>query len=152
MRFLSHVVRNRIAECNYQTLTVVRTWRASLLPQKLTRDCGPVPISPPGVSANANINLGLYRRYNVSPVRNLTDMVPQFRTGGTMDYKQSGQQYVDFGNFNYGSYSISVGFDPVQTRSMAEAYSLYSRHDFDQPRDRDQIEAGIRYAQCRLEQ
>lgn len=67
------------------------------------RDCGSVPVAPPGVSVDAKINIGLYKRGNVRPLRSASDMIRMFRTGGSMDYKTRGEQYVDFGKFNYGS-------------------------------------------------
>jgi Bacterial toxin 44 len=76
-------------------------------------------------------------------------MYNEFRTGGAMDYK-SGKSYVDFGNFNYGAYSTAAGISPINTLTNAEAYSLYSRNAFDQPRDKEMIRRGIAYAQCRL--
>lgn len=118
----------------------------------LTRDCGDVPSAPPGVSVSKNMNIALYRAANQSLFYNITAMYEEFKTGGAMDYKRlpSGSSYVDFGNFNYGSYSIAAGFSKEDTNANAEAYSLYSRHAFDQPRDRKMIDAGIRYAQCWL--
>ncbi|WP_457313479.1 RHS repeat-associated core domain-containing protein [Sphingomonas sp. UYAg733] len=118
------------------------------------KDCGFVPPSPPGVSVDKNINIALYRKANQSFLYHVSAMYEEFRTGGAMDYKKDygGNSYVDFGNFNYGAYSIAAGISRMNTVTNAEAYSLYSRHAFDQPRDRNMIDAGIKYAQCRLSQ
>ena len=101
---------------------------------------------------DANINLGLYRNMEYGVISNSVQMYRDFKTGGSMDYKQGGNAYVDFGNFNYGAYSIAVGRTAMDTITNSDAYSLYTNHTFDQPQDMSEIKAGIAYAKCRIGQ
>jgi len=81
------------------------------------------------------------------------------RNGGPWDYKQSGRNYQDFGNFNYGAVGYSIGI-PVtmllraagwaQSRAgtSLKAWGVWWENSpyGDDPHDQRLIESGIQYA------
>lgn len=64
--------------------------------------CTNVPKSPPGASATFNVKLVQFESHGMWPATKLDFFDRAFQTGGPFDYKTSGDQYVDYGNWNYG--------------------------------------------------
>jgi hypothetical protein len=122
-----------------------------------------VPLAPPGVDINKNIEY----------IENLTSAALAIPYGGTFaigawvglvveggdwDYKKEGSQYEDFGNFNYGVTGTALGFPPdILLRGAGAVQKLTgtSKSEWgdparsppygDDPRDQEQIQAGIDY-------
>jgi hypothetical protein len=85
-------------------------------------------------------------------------------TGSSWDYKQQGEQYVEFGNFNYGATCGAMGYSLYFCQSAAgfarsrRAQSLglprgkgvpfITPPYGDQVADQTQIANGYRYYQC----
>jgi RHS repeat-associated protein len=70
---------------------------------KFTNQMSPsIPISPPGVDIDANIEKAKGMSAN--------EFYEAVRNGGEWDYKQQGSKHQDFGNFNYGATGKAVGF------------------------------------------
>lgn len=124
-----------------------------------------VPQAPPGVNVDTNIG-------TATKVRNVSTFVGGFsgiaityvtfyelvRNGGPWDYKQSGRQYEEFGNFNYGAAGSAMGIPRevllrgagwAQTRagtSLPEWGSPLGSQPFgDDPQDQEWIQNGIDY-------
>lgn len=62
-----------------------------------------IPVGPPGVDIDANINEAARHSFNVFWFRD------QVRNKGPWDYKQHGREYQRFGNFNYGATGRALG-------------------------------------------
>ena len=77
--------------------------------------CPEVPPAPQGVNVNSNIAQANQKRLdNINSrmvFRTRTWFKNQVQTGGPWDYKQQGQAYEPFGNFNYGATGRAAGFD-----------------------------------------
>jgi hypothetical protein len=140
-------------------------------------DCTQPPFTPPalpdGNTVNANIQQGQYMG-NGTPLPAVDVwLFQQFQTNGPQDYKQSGQQYMDAGNFNFGAVCTSAGHGvgycqsaaglgligrtlivniqraatgklPVSTGGAGTPFQ--DRPYGDQPRDSQQIANGASYA------
>ncbi|MGA7503784.1 MAG: RHS repeat-associated core domain-containing protein [Candidatus Sulfotelmatobacter sp.] len=82
----------------------------------------PVPVAPPGVSVDFNIMLTsdamrqIGADYTGTQLAWFYDMV---NTGNPWDYKQQGEQYVPFGNFNYGATCAAMGWPLYFCQSAA---------------------------------
>jgi RHS repeat-associated protein len=72
--------------------------------------CPAVPESPSGVSLRRNIRIAELHR--LDPAREAWFYLT-VRNGGPWDYKQRGDQYQAFGNFNYGATGAAAGFPDV---------------------------------------
>ena len=97
--------------------------------QDSTMTCTTLPaVGPPGVSIAANVQTAR----SMQAVNNATALAPgqgfvetqvwmlmQFSTGGSEDYKQQGQGYVDFGNFNFGAVCGGLGYSLTYCQSAA---------------------------------
>ena len=82
------------------------------------------------------------------------------RNKGRWDYKQQGEQYRDFGNFNYGATGYAAGFGPILLplagwaqstagTSKPEWGTWYGKAPYgDDPQDQAMIRKGMRYARC----
>lgn len=125
-----------------------------------------VPPAPPGVSVDANIAraeklMGGLTVTNPHIVA-MSELTRLFPTGHEMDYKRHGDQYRDFGNFNYGAFGTALGLSPYILHSGAGLQQMKDKRwnseygipflsgkygDNDQ--DYEQIEKGIRYYHSR---
>ena len=121
---------------------------AKSMMNKVRKNCGTPPPSPPGVSANKNMGLAQYMSSHHGIAYNLSFMLSSFPTGASME--KGGNQYVAFGNFNYGSFATALGLSYYSTIGAAQFQSLYSHQQFDQVVDQTNIKKGIAYAQCML--
>jgi RHS repeat-associated protein len=125
----------------------------------------PIPMAPPGVSVDFNIMLtndamrqigGDYTGTQLAWFYNMVN------TGGPWDYKQGGQdQYVTFGNFNYGATCAAMGWSLYFCQSAAGLAHDWRAHKLgyplgrgvpffwspygDQSNDQIQIENGYNY-------
>lgn len=130
-------------------------------------DAQGLPVAPPAVDIDANIELARKNWYNPFWFYN------QVKTGGPWDYKRRfGSHYEDFGNFHYGVVAKAFGFPDFITyneggiaqyngptaeptgqwgRPASRSYYVFpwadgGKYPFgDQPRDREMISRGIRY-------
>ncbi|MFZ6181185.1 PAAR-like protein [Nannocystis pusilla] len=114
-----------------------------------------VPLAPPGVDLEANIQEAAARRGDPDA---LLWFYRQVRKGGPWDYKQRGKQYEDFGNYHYGATGAALGIPPQVLRRMAgwaqkradtsepeygEPTDSCGNSSFgDDPRDQEMIDAG----------
>jgi hypothetical protein len=108
------------------------------------------PESPPGVDIDKNIEK--------AKDMNIIEFYNAVKNGGEWDYKQQGQEYADFGNFNYGATGKATGIpDNVLERgagwaqeqagtSLPEWGHWYGGPPYgDDPADQAQIMGGIEY-------
>ncbi|MBD9660382.1 MULTISPECIES: polymorphic toxin type 44 domain-containing protein [Pantoea] len=117
-----------------------------------------ISFSPPGVSILNNMMLA--RLHKGPSAMTYVWFYSQVRGHGPWDYKnQSGKQYANFGNFNYGAVGHAAGITEAvllraagwaQSRagtSNIEFGSWYGSSPFgDDPEDQYWIRAGIEYA------
>lgn len=125
-----------------------------------------VPVAPPG----ANVDDNMQRAQQIQdalgggmlpsdPAHGI--MVNWFAPGQEMDYKQHGNQYRDFGNFNYGAVGTALGMTPYELHGAAGVVQMEQKHwdpsygmpfisgnSGDNQQDYDQIEKGIAYARA----
>ncbi len=117
-------------------------------------NCPTPPETPPGESCDANI---VEAQKHLDP----TWFVDQVRNKGPWDYKQRGQQYQSFGNFNYGAVAGAYGLNLEQAKRGAgwaqsragtstPAWGTWSGEApyGDDPRDQAEIERGYQYYRC----
>jgi len=120
--------------------------------------CPSVPEAPPDTDIDDNIKEA---KDHWSPWW----FYNQVKNGGPWDYKQSGPQYQDFGNFNYGATGASLGGFGIPSQLLrrfagwAQRQAGTSRPEWgtpwgqfpygDDPADQDAIGSGIAYASCR---
>ncbi len=119
-------------------------------------NCPSVPQAPPGASCPSNINQA---QQSYDPLWYYN----QVRNGGNWDYKQLGQQYQNFGNFNYGATGAAFGFPSwllyrgagfASSRAYgnsAPSYwgSWYGSYPYgDDPLDQYWISLGLQYYRC----
>jgi hypothetical protein len=84
----------------------------------------------------------------------------QVKTKGNWDYKQSGYEYEDFGNFHFGAVGRALGFSDQVLLRGAGAYQVYENKSEpewgnplgsspygDDPRDQEMIRRGSEYYQ-----
>jgi hypothetical protein len=84
----------------------------------------------------------------------------QVRNHGPWDYKQRGEQYQDFGNFNYGATGTAAGYPPFILKRFAGWAQIEAGNPDpsfgrpwgsapygDDPNDQAQIDKGIDYVQ-----
>jgi len=103
---------------------------------------------PPGVDMQENINQAM----NMSRL----EFARAVKTGGVWDYKQLGDEYQDFGNYNYGVVGRACGFSDDTLKKAAGAYQIKSGTSSpkwgwpwgaspygDDPRDQKWINEGI---------
>lgn len=135
-------------------------------PQTKKPDCPDAPIAPPGVSVDQNIKSAQSKRNEfglINQASNLMNSMPWFynqvRSRGPWDYKRSGSQYENFGNFNYGATGAAMGIPEsalLRGAGWASTHADSSRSAFwgnwwgsapygDDPADQAQIKAGIDY-------
>ena len=127
------------------------------------KPCTNVPQSPPGASATSNTNLVKQEVQGMSPATKLYYFDLVFQTGGTFDYKASGDQYMDYGNWNFG-YVCAANYRPTfcqSTAGMNRMYRAAKQHHNpfgsgvpfikppygDQSGDNQQIRSGIQASQ-----
>ena len=99
--------------------------------------------APPGVSVAANIQAALdFKKTLETLVANgsidgtqmvnveIMYLISQFWTRMPQDYKQRGEQYREFGNFNFGAAASALGIDPETVLQGAGAASFlnYLKH------------------------
>ena len=85
-------------------------------------------------------------------------MTAWFPKGHEMDYKKDGDQYRDFGNFNYGAVGSALGIGPYMLHGAAgvaqmqdktwtskDGYPFLTRAFGDSDRDYNKIDRGIAY-------
>jgi len=109
-----------------------------------------IPLSPTGVDIDKNIE-------DASKMSR-SKFYHQVRNMGVWDYKQLGEQYQDFGNFNYGATGRSAGFPRGLLLRMAGWAQLeagtskpewgnpWGREPYgDDPSDQDMIIQGMDY-------
>jgi RHS repeat-associated protein len=115
--------------------------------------CPKVPPGPPGSSCDDNIKDA---REQFDPLW----FYNQVRNKGPWDYKQQGNQYENFGNFNFGASGSSFGLWSSALRRGAgwagessgnsQPGHWWSNFPYgDDPKDQQQIDLGIRYYQCK---
>ncbi|HVW75219.1 MAG TPA: polymorphic toxin type 44 domain-containing protein [Rhizomicrobium sp.] len=122
-----------------------------------------LPVAPPGVDVNKNIQ----RAEKTIPDPGLSTrpqayglMFQLFPDGHEMDYKTQGDQYRDFGNFNYGAFGSALGLSPYELHTGAGIQQMRSGTwspsyglpglfppAGDNPRDYEMIDEGIQYYQ-----
>ena len=99
----------------------------SVDPIASSRDPG-IPAAPPGVSVDDNMRRA--RELQDTIMNGMPgDMPPPdpaygimtawFPKGHEMDYKKDGDQYRDFGNFNYGAVGSALGIGPYMLHGAA---------------------------------
>jgi RHS repeat-associated protein len=87
--------------------------------------CTNVPQSRPGASATFNAKLVKQETKGMWPATRLSFFELVFRTGGTFDYKTTqGQQYVDYGNWNFG-YVCGANYPALFCQSAAGANRMW---------------------------
>ena len=67
---------------------------------------GPVPLAPPRADVDANTEEARSQWWNPLSILWFRDQV---RNKGPWDYKQQGDEYQNFGNFNYGATGAALG-------------------------------------------
>ncbi len=124
----------------------------------------PIPVAPQGVSTDFNLMLtnAAMRQiggdYTGTQLAWFYDMV---NTGEPWDYKLQGEQYVDYGNFNYGATCGAMGWTQYFCQSAAGLAHDWRAHNLgralghgipflippygDQSADQDQIAKGHNY-------
>jgi len=131
-----------------------------------SKDSG-VPETPPGVSVDDNMRRAEQMRDTIMDGMS-GDMPPAdpaygimtawFPKGHEMDYKKGGDQYQDFGNFNYGAVGSRLGIGPYMLHGAAGVAQIMDGHQNsgigypfltglsgDSKQDYDQIDRGIAY-------
>jgi hypothetical protein len=90
-------------------------------PPPKPKHCVTPPVGPPGANLNNNLDLfNDYSYWNV-PMDNLAKNL--MRRGGPWDYRTNqGQQYDDFGNFNFGAIAAQMGLSYYVTQNLAGYY------------------------------
>jgi RHS repeat-associated protein len=98
------------------------------------KQCTNVPQSPPAVSATANLNLVNQSTQGMWPDTKLAFFIEVFQTGGAFDYKTNysgsgwgpgnGQQFVDYGNWNFG-YTCGANYGSYFCQSAAGVARMY---------------------------
>jgi len=100
--------------------------------EEITESCPEVPISPEG----ANLDLNIRRMEGAKFVSGALDAITGgfpgattlatwgmfyglVKTDGSWDYKQYGNEYRAFGNFNYGATGAALGFDDETLLNMS---------------------------------
>ncbi len=87
--------------------------------KKGANPCPDVPESPLGASATFNAEIVRHVTQGFNPVTKLHFFVEAFQTGGPFDYKSSGgDQYVDYGNWNFG-YVCAANYSDAFCQSAA---------------------------------
>jgi RHS repeat-associated protein len=143
---------------------LLRSDRLGLLPGEIPEEpfvpadpsfcpCPPVPQAPPGVSCNANIA----QSQGKGPIW----VYQQSRNSGPFDYKQQGQQYEAFGNFNFGAIAAAAGLAAGTIQRGAGAAQMMAGTSLpqwgqpfgappygDDPTDQEFINQGILYYIC----
>jgi len=85
------------------------------------RHCVTPPPSPPGVSLNNN--LAVFGGSSIGDLSMDNFAKNLMRRGGPWDYRTNlGQQYDDFGNFNFGAISAEMGLPYYITQNLAGLY------------------------------
>jgi hypothetical protein len=142
-------------------------WKDMKEPVLLEDHASPVPLTPPGVSMDKNIEraeklMGGLTVTNPQIVA-MGEMMRLFPTGHEMDYKKGGHhEYRDFGNFNYGAFGTAMGLPPYLLHSGAGVQQMLDKKwewnygvPFlvspygDNRQDYDKIDEGIRYYHAR---
>ena len=141
-------------------------WKDMKEPVLLEDHAGPVPDAPPGVSVDRNIEraeklMGGLTVTNPQIVA-MSEMLRLFPSGHEMDYKKGGDQYRDFGNFNYGAVGTAMGLSPdllhggagvqqMRDKRWSPEYGIpfWSGKHGDNDQDYQQIENGIRHYHAR---
>jgi RHS repeat-associated protein len=123
----------------------------------LPGDCySPIPMHPPGVDVDANMQQAAGLWPDVFAFRDIVN------NRGPWDYKKQGKQYENFGNFNYGATGHSFGYplsDSIlkQQAGANQVKSGNSKPEWqprggsvppygDDPNDQKWIQRGIDYA------
>jgi hypothetical protein len=88
------------------------------------KPCANVPTSPPGASSTFNASLVSLETQGMWPATKLDFFYQTFRTGGTFDYKTSGDQYVDYGNWNFG-YVCGANYPALCCQSAAGGNRMF---------------------------
>lgn len=122
-----------------------------------------LPVAPPGVSVDDNMLRARQIQEALSGGMLPSDpsygmMAHWFSPGHEMDYKQHGEQYRDFGNFNYGAVGSALGLTPYMLHGAAGVVQMMQKHwdpkygvpfisgdSGDNRRDYDQITQGVAY-------
>jgi Bacterial toxin 44 len=86
--------------------------------------CTNVPQSPLGASATFNANVVKQETQGMWPATKLDYFDQVFQTRGTFDYKTGGDQYVDYGNWNFG-YVCAANYGPLFCQSAAGMNHMY---------------------------
>jgi RHS repeat-associated protein len=118
-------------------------------------NCPKPPLAPPGASCPANVSES--RQHSLDPFW----FKDQVKNRSPWDYKRSGKQYEDFGNFNFGVVAAAFGFPYYVAQNGAGIYQqtagaaaagqgtpLVKWPYGDDPADAKQIQAGYRYFIC----
>jgi RHS repeat-associated protein len=119
-----------------------------------------VPLAPSGVDIHQNIKEAESHRLFGPPWW----LYSKVQSHGGWDYKRQGDQYTDFGNFNYGATGRASGWPGFLLEILAGVYSAYEWQDLsppewghpwsgppwgDDPADQEQISRGVAYyADC----
>jgi hypothetical protein len=104
------------------------------------------PVEVAGIIAD-NIRLALDKQAELSENAGILSaeaqlyswLKNQFRIDGDWDYKirkigePEEEPLRQFGNFNFGAVMKALGFNKVGTTFYGEAYSIWSRHELDDP-------------------
>jgi hypothetical protein len=126
---------------------------------------GSHPTAPPGVdrsTVDSNVDEAMAMRDRPMAER-LTWFWAKVQTGGDWDYKKYGDEYEDFGNWNFGVVGRALGLPEDFLLRGAGAFqqlSGTSRPEFgdpwdeppsaygDDPRDQQQIKDGVKHFLC----
>lgn len=74
---------------------------------------------PPNADVDDNIQEAESVRALLSPGEAILWFYSKVHNGAAWDYKQSGREYADFGNFNYGATGAALGFSDATLLRMA---------------------------------
>jgi RHS repeat-associated protein len=94
------------------------------------------PLAPPGVSVDFNIMLTNNAMRDIGADYTGTQLdwfYNMVNTGNPWDYKQQGDQYTNFGNFNYGASCTAMGWSPDFCQGAAALARDYRAYKLDLP-------------------
>jgi len=84
--------------------------------------CPPIPDAPSNADIDENVQdavnfLETLSRLPLGPIEvanaKTAYLLAHFNTGASEDYKQYGDEYREFGNFNYGAVAYALGLPPT---------------------------------------
>jgi len=137
-----------------------------VVPIAISKDAS-IPVTPPGVSVDENMRRARALQDTITngmpgdmppPDPAYGIMTAWFPKGHEMDYKKGGDQYRDFGNFNYGAVGSALGISPYVLHGAAGVVQMkdgtwkprfglpfLTGQSGDNGRDYRQVDKGIAY-------